>query len=131
VRSSAPLQLMIFLVASWLGRQQGEAIEYLRAENRLAAGRSSDAAQQSVDALYPWLFANSSAESPLARHSRMRSTHLASVSFVMHSNLVPNRTDRKTASSCSGYPPASLLARFARPDTAPSALMGCLPRKDD
>ena len=35
----APLQFMIFLVASWLGRQQGEAIEYLRAENRVLRGR--------------------------------------------------------------------------------------------
>jgi hypothetical protein len=39
VRSSAPLQFMIFLVASWLARQQGEAIEYLRAENRVLRGR--------------------------------------------------------------------------------------------
>src|SRR6202142_482371 len=30
---------MIFLVASWLARQQGEAIEYLRAENRVLRGR--------------------------------------------------------------------------------------------
>src|ERR1700690_1861020 len=30
---------MIFLVASWLGRQQGEAIEHLRAENRVLRGR--------------------------------------------------------------------------------------------
>jgi hypothetical protein len=29
---------MIFLVASWLARQQGEAIEYLRAENRVLRG---------------------------------------------------------------------------------------------
>ena len=39
MRSSAPLQFMIFLVASWLARQQGEAIEYLRAENRVLRGR--------------------------------------------------------------------------------------------
>jgi transposase InsO family protein len=31
----APLQFMILLVASWLSRRQGEAIEYLRAENRV------------------------------------------------------------------------------------------------
>jgi hypothetical protein len=31
----APLQFLILLVASWLGRQQGEAVEYLRAENRV------------------------------------------------------------------------------------------------
>jgi putative transposase len=30
---------MIFLVASWLARQQGEAFEYLRAENRVLRGR--------------------------------------------------------------------------------------------
>jgi putative transposase len=35
VRFPAPLQFLIYLVASWLARQQGEAIEYLRAENRL------------------------------------------------------------------------------------------------
>jgi putative transposase len=34
-----PLQFMIFLVASWLARQQGEAIEYLRAENRVLRDR--------------------------------------------------------------------------------------------
>ncbi len=39
MRLSAPLQFMIFLVASWLGRQQGEAIEYLRAENRVLRRR--------------------------------------------------------------------------------------------
>jgi transposase InsO family protein len=32
---NAPLQFLILLVASWLGRRQGEAIEYLRAENRV------------------------------------------------------------------------------------------------
>ena len=31
----APLQFLIFLVASWLGQRQGEAIAYLRAENRV------------------------------------------------------------------------------------------------
>ena len=31
----APLQFLILLVASWLGRRQSEAIEYLRAENRV------------------------------------------------------------------------------------------------
>ena len=31
----APLQFLILLVASWLSRRQGEAIEYLRAENRV------------------------------------------------------------------------------------------------
>ena len=30
---------MIFVVANWLARQQGEAIEYLRAENRVLRGR--------------------------------------------------------------------------------------------
>jgi putative transposase len=39
VKSSAPLQFLIFLVASWLARQQGEAIEYLRAENRVLRSR--------------------------------------------------------------------------------------------
>jgi hypothetical protein len=34
-----PLQFLIVLVASWLARQQGEAIEYLRAENRVLRGR--------------------------------------------------------------------------------------------
>ena len=31
----APLQFLILLVASWLGRRQSEVIEYLRAENRV------------------------------------------------------------------------------------------------
>jgi len=34
-----PASFVIFLVTSWLGRQQGEAIEYLRAENRVLRGR--------------------------------------------------------------------------------------------
>jgi hypothetical protein len=32
VTSVAPLQFLILLVASWIGRRQGEAIEYLRAD---------------------------------------------------------------------------------------------------
>lgn len=31
----APLQFLILLVASWMSRRRGEAIEYLRAENRV------------------------------------------------------------------------------------------------
>ena len=50
VRSSAPLQFMIFLVASWLARQQGEAIEYLRAENRVLRGRLSPKRLRFTDA---------------------------------------------------------------------------------
>ena len=68
-----------------------------------AARRTCDAAQHSVDALYPLVLAKFSAESPLARHSRMRSTHFASVSFVMRPSLPTNRTPRKNASLCSGY----------------------------
>ena len=50
MRSSAPLQFMIFLVASWLARQQGEAIEYLRAENRVLRGRLSPKRLRFTDA---------------------------------------------------------------------------------
>ena len=32
-------QFLILLVASWIGRRQGEAIEYLRAENRVLRAR--------------------------------------------------------------------------------------------
>ena len=53
--------------------------------------------------MYPLVLAKFSAESPLARHSRMRSTHFASVSFVMRPSLPTNRTPRKNASLCSGY----------------------------
>jgi hypothetical protein len=35
VTSAAPLQFLILLIASWIGRRQGEAIEYLHAENRV------------------------------------------------------------------------------------------------
>ncbi|HXX66106.1 MAG TPA: hypothetical protein VEK07_02935, partial [Polyangiaceae bacterium] len=49
-------------------------------------------AQDNVDGLNPLLVANSSAERPLARHSRIRSTHFASVSFVMHSQLAATST---------------------------------------
>jgi hypothetical protein len=37
--TSGPLQFVILLVASWIGRRQGEAIEYLRAENRVLRAR--------------------------------------------------------------------------------------------
>jgi putative transposase len=37
--SAAPLQFVILLVASWLRRRQGEAIKYLRAENRVLRAR--------------------------------------------------------------------------------------------
>jgi len=39
VMASAPLQFLILLVASWLRRHQGEALEYLRAENRVLRAR--------------------------------------------------------------------------------------------
>jgi transposase InsO family protein len=39
VTSDTPLQFLILLVASWLRRHQGEAIEYLRAENRVLRAR--------------------------------------------------------------------------------------------
>jgi hypothetical protein len=39
VTSAAPLQFLILQVASWIGRRQGEAIEYLRAENRVLRAR--------------------------------------------------------------------------------------------
>ncbi len=46
----APLQFLIYLVASWLARQQGEAIEYLRAENRVLRGRLSPKRLRFTDA---------------------------------------------------------------------------------
>ena len=39
VPSVAPLQFLILLVASWLGRRQGHAVEFLRVENRVLRGR--------------------------------------------------------------------------------------------
>lgn len=36
---STPLQFLLLLVAGWLGHWQSEAIEYLRAENRVLRGR--------------------------------------------------------------------------------------------
>ena len=47
---SAPLQFMILLVANWLARQQGEAVEYLRAENRVLRGRLSPKRMRFTDA---------------------------------------------------------------------------------
>jgi hypothetical protein len=35
VPSAAPLQFLILLVASWLNRRQGQAVEFLRVENRV------------------------------------------------------------------------------------------------
>jgi hypothetical protein len=37
--SAAPLHFLIALLAGWLRRRQGEAIEYLRAENRVLRAR--------------------------------------------------------------------------------------------
>ena len=85
------------------GRARGWVSAELVGDGDLAARRSIDDAQRSVDALQPLLAAKSSAESPLARHSRTRSTHFASVSIVMRDNLPPNRPSRKNASSRSGY----------------------------
>jgi hypothetical protein len=39
VTFSAPLQFLILLVSTWIGRRQGEAIEYLRVENRVLRDR--------------------------------------------------------------------------------------------
>jgi hypothetical protein len=39
VTSAAPLQFLILVIGSWIGRRQGEAIDYLRAENRVLRAR--------------------------------------------------------------------------------------------
>ena len=39
VSSATPLHFLILLVAGWLRRHQGKAIEYLRAENRVLRSR--------------------------------------------------------------------------------------------
>jgi transposase InsO family protein len=39
VTLAAPFEFLILLVASWVGRRQGEAMEYLRAENRVLRAR--------------------------------------------------------------------------------------------
>jgi hypothetical protein len=39
VRFPAPLQFLALLVSTWIGHRQGEAIEYLRAENRVLRAR--------------------------------------------------------------------------------------------
>ena len=90
-----------------------------------AACRNSDAAQQSVDALNPLLLAKSSAESPLSR-PRTRSTHFASVSFVMQGNLPPDRVPRKNAFLCSGYAKDAedRLGSVIGPEDARSVLYG-------
>jgi hypothetical protein len=41
VPSAAPLQFLILPVGSWIGRRQGQAIEFLRAENRVLRSRLS------------------------------------------------------------------------------------------
>jgi hypothetical protein len=50
VTSAAPLQFLILLVASWIGRRQGKAIEYLRAENRVLRARLGPKRLRFVDA---------------------------------------------------------------------------------
>jgi putative transposase len=49
VTSAAPLQFFILLVASWIGRRQGEALEYLRAENRVLRARLGQKRLRFVD----------------------------------------------------------------------------------
>jgi hypothetical protein len=39
VTPTAPLRFLILLVASWISRRQGEAIDYLRAENSVLRAR--------------------------------------------------------------------------------------------
>ena len=39
VRYGTPIQFLVLLVAGWLARHQGEALEYLRAENRVLRAR--------------------------------------------------------------------------------------------
>jgi transposase len=41
MKLSGPLQFLVFLVAGWISRRQSEAIEYLRAENRVLRARIS------------------------------------------------------------------------------------------
>jgi len=50
VTSTAPLQFLVLLVTSWLDRSQGEAIEYLRAENRVLRARLGPARIRLADA---------------------------------------------------------------------------------
>ena len=39
MKLNGPFQFLVFLVAGWLSRTQSEAIEYLRAENRVLRQR--------------------------------------------------------------------------------------------
>ena len=48
--AAAPLQFLILLVASWIGSRQGEAVEYLRAENRVLRARLGPKPLRFVDA---------------------------------------------------------------------------------
>jgi putative transposase len=50
VTPAAPLQFLILLAASWFGRRQGEALEYLRAENRVLRARLGPKRLRFVDA---------------------------------------------------------------------------------
>ncbi len=52
----APLQYLILLFASWRSRRQSEAIEYLRAENRVLQAQVGSKRLRSTDA-ERWLLA--------------------------------------------------------------------------
>jgi hypothetical protein len=45
-----PLQFLVLLVSAWIGRRQGEAIEYLRAENRVLRARLKNTHLRFTDA---------------------------------------------------------------------------------
>jgi len=73
-----PLQFLILLVASWIGRRQGEAIEYLRAENRVlrawlghkrlrSAGRGNESISVGACELFSALPADADAAQRAAR----------------------------------------------------------------
>jgi hypothetical protein len=55
VTSAGPLQFFILLVASWIGRRQSEAIEYLRAENSVLRARLGHKRLRFTDAERRWL----------------------------------------------------------------------------
>jgi hypothetical protein len=51
--SAAPLQFLILLVASWLSRRHGQAVEFLRVENRVLRARLGCGDEELVSVAFP------------------------------------------------------------------------------
>jgi hypothetical protein len=98
---------LIYLVASWLARQQGEAIEYLRAENRVLRSRLGAKRLRLTDAERQLLAEKGK---PLGRKRLAEVASLASPETILRSG-----TARKSRPSTTGVARDRVPAVLVRP----------------